>query len=88
MAAEEVASPVLCPTCKEPVEEGDRFCEACGAELSASPGTAAADLKPCAECGAPGAEIDADGYCGQCGYDCRDYADALFAKPASIKAVK
>ncbi|MBQ1162024.1 zinc ribbon domain-containing protein, partial [Streptomyces sp. A73] len=31
-----------CPSCAEPLEEGDRFCGACGADLEAAAAAAAA----------------------------------------------
>jgi serine/threonine protein phosphatase PrpC len=40
---------------------GDHFCEQCGHEFGSE------TSYPCASCGAPASEIDADGYCGQCG---------------------
>ncbi len=53
-----------CPTCNAPVLPTDQFCEECGTALieekSASTG--------CEKCGASPDLIDADGFCGQCGF--------------------
>ena len=70
----------VCPSCGEPVPASARFCEACGAELhaagsavpappaTAAPATAApATPGGCVSCGAPAADIAADGYCARCG---------------------
>ncbi len=53
-----------CPACAVDVsaEAGNRFCEECGAELSAAPSPS----EKCA-CGAPAEEIDEDGFCLRCG---------------------
>jgi PPM family protein phosphatase len=64
----------MCPSCQAPVLRGDRFCEACGAELPdrepesvAVPTATEVAPGTCANCGAVG-EIAEDGYCGECGY--------------------
>lgn len=52
-----------CPNCKSPILPDDRFCESCGVPLVAeglSPTTT------CLKCGAN--DIDAEGYCAQCGF--------------------
>ncbi|MBE9228835.1 protein phosphatase 2C domain-containing protein [Phormidium sp. LEGE 05292] len=52
-----------CPNCKSPILADDRFCENCGVPLIAeglSPTTT------CLKCGAN--DIDAEGYCAQCGF--------------------
>ena len=70
----------LCPSCHSPVAAGERFCEACGADLGLPPAaaatTAAAPLTApaaapevagpvtCHECGG---DVADDGYCTQCG---------------------
>jgi serine/threonine protein phosphatase PrpC len=70
----------LCPSCHSPVATGERFCEACGADLGLPPATAAptaavATTPPaaapevagpvtCRECGG---DVADDGYCTQCG---------------------
>jgi PPM family protein phosphatase len=61
---------LTCPTCQTPIQSDDRFCENCGTPLQASIPTAppAIATTDCQKCGAPAASIDADGYCGQCGF--------------------
>lgn len=60
-----------CVSCGETVAPADHFCEACGVEQpSPQATTSAPPPRPsggCADCGAPDAEIDGDGYCNQCG---------------------
>lgn len=63
--------PPSCPSCSAPVGAGERYCEACGADLgppSSSPAPAQAEAttgaRVCRECG--GAIAD-DGYCTWCG---------------------
>jgi serine/threonine protein phosphatase PrpC len=63
--------PLSCPTCSAPVAAGERYCEACGADLgppSSSSGPVQAEgttgARVCRECG--GAIAD-DGYCTWCG---------------------
>ncbi len=85
-----------CPTCAEPVEPGERYCEACGAELGAAPAAASksigdpgeiqAENRPspqrasCHECGG---EVAADGYCTECGTKARSERDHFTEQPAS-----
>ncbi|MBO3458306.1 protein phosphatase 2C domain-containing protein [Aetokthonos hydrillicola Thurmond2011] len=52
-----------CSKCGGAIQEGDRFCEECGTSLS-KPG--------CEKCGAGLEEIDADGFCANCGFRRRD----------------
>ena len=77
-----VADVLLCPSCTSPVAAGERFCEACGADLgpptSTEPAPPATPL-PAAQSGAPeldatpgtcrecGGDVAEDGYCTQCG---------------------
>ncbi|MGW4706301.1 zinc ribbon domain-containing protein, partial [Streptomyces sp. NPDC004285] len=48
-----------CPGCAEPLESGDRFCGACGYDLSAAPAAPAADDRPTVAIGTPVAWPDA-----------------------------
>lgn len=64
-----MSADLRCPNCAEPVAPADRFCEVCGKDLLVHRTPAGGSLGPiaaaCVACGA--AEIDADGFCGQCG---------------------
>lgn len=51
-----------CPRCAAAVAPGDRFCEACGAELG---GAGAGERPPCLACG--GRAFSDEGYCERCG---------------------
>ncbi len=56
-----------CPSCGNPVGAADRFCEACGAELSpASAGTEAGAAWACPSY--PPSQISRDGYCDSSGH--------------------
>ena len=58
---------LACVACSAPLDQGDRFCEQCGARLSEEepPGIG------CHACGAAAEAIDADGYCEVCGVRAR-----------------
>ncbi|MFL6165817.1 MAG: protein phosphatase 2C domain-containing protein [Ornithinibacter sp.] len=72
---------LLCPACQSPVASGERFCEACGADLgpaaaSGAPASTASVMTPeggdppevaPAACHECGGEVADDGYCTQCG---------------------
>ena len=72
---------LTCATCTTPVAVGDRFCEACGAELtgasaSETPSLVPAPSPPCSGCGSSSAPVD--GYCVVCGaraVDPRDHEE-------------
>ena len=53
---------IQCPTCDAAVLQDDQFCEECGTALIEKSGTG------CEKCGAPPDTIDAEGFCGQCGF--------------------
>ncbi|HYR61354.1 MAG TPA: protein phosphatase 2C domain-containing protein [Actinomycetota bacterium] len=55
---------LVCPSCGDPVAEGDEFCETCGTRLHAPP----PEEGTCPKCGARADQADPDGYCGRCGY--------------------
>ena len=48
-SAAELASAVTCPVCSAPVGAGERYCEACGAELSPTEAAAEPAAEPAAE---------------------------------------
>jgi serine/threonine protein phosphatase PrpC len=54
---------LLCATCGAALNEGDLFCEQCGARAGEPP----APVPGCRACGAGPESIDADGYCTICG---------------------
>jgi serine/threonine protein phosphatase PrpC len=75
---------VACPSCGEPVDSRDSFCEACGTELAPAVVSAGAPgyVPACPVCSAdpavPSAGISADGYCEACGRKApsgRDHAE-------------
>lgn len=73
-----------CPACSAPIGESDRFCEACGAELTpavAPPPQAApvAVARACHECGGV---VAPDGYCTQCGAEAVSERDHFVETPA------
>jgi serine/threonine protein phosphatase PrpC len=60
-----------CPTCGEPVDFTDGFCEACGSRVASSAVSSGGDgdVPECPVCEADGAPsaVTADGYCETCG---------------------
>lgn len=56
-----------CSKCGSTVQIGDRFCEECGTSLVAN-STLPTLATGCEKCGAGPAEIDADGFCANCGF--------------------
>ncbi|MFI9271594.1 protein phosphatase 2C domain-containing protein [Kitasatospora sp. NPDC052896] len=60
----------VCPNCAEPLDPGDAFCGACGANLTAGPPATAPAGAPrapgaCLHCGSH--QFSVEGYCEQCG---------------------
>ena len=69
-AVDNETAATTCPDCGAETVAGDRFCENCGNDLllvtGSTPGdTVAPERRGCVECGA---EVDADGFCTQCGF--------------------
>lgn len=64
-----MSADLRCPDCAEPVGPADRFCEVCGKDLLVHRTPVGGPLGPiaavCVACGA--SEIDAEGFCEQCG---------------------
>lgn len=87
---------LMCPACGAAAVAGDRFCEACGADLpftEAGPALEAPqdDLdpgpgRPCASCGADPGHVS-DGYCGICGMKqpaARDHTEVADGPVAAV----
>lgn len=73
---------LTCPSCRASVSVGDRFCEACGAELVSAAGAPSGSgqshgapqrFARCATCGKDAAAVD--GYCSVCGARAADPRD-------------
>src|SRR3954469_2542635 len=78
----EAGSP-SCPSCASPVAAGERFCEACGADLGLpepAPAQAAATARTCRECGG---DVADDGYCTSCGASAASPRDHFSEQPAT-----
>lgn len=56
-----------CSKCGTTVQTGDRFCEECGTPLTPASATPKSTDR-CGKCGASPEEIDAEGYCSNCGF--------------------
>lgn len=68
-----------CPSCGEPAAAGDNWCEACGADLNATPAV------PCVACGE--ADIADDGYCMSCGRKQPSPRDRVEVFEATVAAI-
>ncbi|HET7488141.1 MAG TPA: protein phosphatase 2C domain-containing protein [Acidimicrobiales bacterium] len=76
-----------CPSCGAAAVPGDRFCEACGADLPDPEAAVEQQQGPaCPSCGAEAAAV-ADGYCGVCGMRQPATADHVEAGGAGAGAV-
>lgn len=56
-----------CPNCSAMATVGDRFCEECGTPLVVHTATSVSTAE-CEKCGAGPQEIDAEGFCSNCGF--------------------
>lgn len=75
---------LTCPTCSAPIGESDRFCEACGAELTpaVAPPTQATPVAVARACHECGGVVAPDGYCTQCGAEAVSERDHFVETPA------
>ena len=72
-----------CPSCATPVAAGERFCEACGADLGLpdpAPAEVATPSRVCRDCGG---EVADDGYCTSCGALASSRRDHFSEQPAA-----
>lgn len=69
-----------CPKCSTTVQISDRFCEECGTPLAAE-NAMPKSTTGCEKCGAGVEEIDAEGFCSNCGFRCEarnnDYFEVI-----------
>jgi serine/threonine protein phosphatase PrpC len=87
----------VCPSCGGPVTDADRFCEACGTELTAAIPVLDTDADPTVELRTPGAPatsagptdcrscggvVGEDGYCQTCGIKAAKPRDHFSEQPA------
>ena len=83
----EAGGPLSCGSCASPVARGERFCEACGADLGQPAPAAGPPVPPevattsrtCRECGG---DVGADGYCTRCGASAPSLRDHFTEQPA------
>jgi len=87
---------LTCPACGAAAVAGDRFCEACGADLPFTEAGPALEAlqddvepdpgRPCASCGADPGQVR-DGYCGVCGMKqpaARDHTEVANGSVAAV----
>jgi serine/threonine protein phosphatase PrpC len=87
-AVEDQAGALSCPACASPVAAGERFCEACGADLGPPapaavqpvPPEVATTARTCRECGG---DVAMDGYCTNCGAGAESLRDHFTEQPAA-----
>jgi PPM family protein phosphatase len=67
------ATELLCAACQAPLQEGDRFCEQCGARRTEDEH----EDGGCQVCGTAASAFDEDGYCSVCGARQRNPTDRI-----------
>lgn len=77
------ATELRCAACGAPLDEGDQFCEQCGARLT----NEIPEPVECRVCGTRPLETDADGYCRVCGARDRTGQDRTEVDLATVAAV-